>query len=163
MNIKRIAIVLAALVVLTGCGVNVSVNVDESGGASITVRLDEARLNELLRNSSASTERDGLLTEIEHVEFLEGRVRVSGVRVQPDGTRLNGSYDFAVSTNDGRLAVQIVAVDLAGFSMNDDRIARINTELTEALGRAASDAPNVRFSTVSVTDNALEFTIKVQR
>jgi hypothetical protein len=72
-NIKRIAIGWRRLWRLTVSGVNVSVNMDESGGASITVRMDEARLNDLLRNSSASTERDGLLTEIEHVEFLEGR------------------------------------------------------------------------------------------
>jgi len=159
---KLIAILLAAVLALAGCGVNVNVNLDESGGALITVTLDEARLNEMLRNSSATTENDSLLTEIERVEFRDGRVRVSGVRVQPDGTRLDGSYDFVASTADGRLVVQIVAVDLEGFSMDDDRIARINTELSDALGRAASDNPNVRFNTVTITDDALTLTIKVQ-
>ena len=164
MSKKRFVLmaVLAGLL-LVGCGTNVNVNFNAEGGASISVSLDEARINELLRNNPSTTERDGLLTEITAVDMQEGLIQVSGVHVRPDGTRLDGSYDFTLSASDGQLAAQVVAVHIEGFSMDDARIARINQQLAEGFGRAASESPNVHFNSVVIGNNELKISLTVSR
>ena len=162
---KSVYFLSLALVVLllAGCGANVNVSFNAEGGASITVSLDEARINDLIRESPATTDRDGLLTEITSIDMMDGLIRVSGVHVRSDGTRLNGSYDFNLSASDGRLAARVVAVSIEGFSMDDARIARINTELADAFGRAASESPNVHFDSVIIGNSEMKISLTVTR
>jgi hypothetical protein len=161
-SVSLLLIVLAALL-LAGCGANVNVNFNAEGGATITVSLDQARIDELIRESPTATDRDGLLTEITSVDLMDGLVRVTGVHVREDGTRLNGSYDFTMSANDGRLSAQVVAVNIEGFNMDDARIARINQELADAFSRAASDSPNVHFDSVVISIREFKISLTVTR
>jgi hypothetical protein len=162
---KKMFVLVTALAVLflAGCGANVNVNFNADGGTTITVSLNEARINDLIRESPAATDRDGLLTEITSIDMQDGQITVTGVHVRADGTRLDGSYDFSLSASDGRLAAQVVAVRIEGFSMDDARIARINQQLAEAFGRAASDSPNVHFDSVLVTNSELKISLTVSR
>lgn len=158
-----ILLTILAVLLLAGCGANVNINFNADGGASITVALDEARINELLRESPATSDRDGLLTEVTGIDLHDGLITVSGVHVREDGTRLNGSYDFNLSASDGRLTARVVAVHIEGFSMDDARIAQINEQIAEAFGRAASESPNVHFDSVLITNSELKISLTVSR
>jgi hypothetical protein len=56
---------------------------------------------------------------------------------------------------------KITAVEIAGLDVNHPRVARINDSMTREFAKAASESDKVEFTSVEITEDSLEFVIKV--
>lgn len=155
---KRQVLILISLVVLilTACGVDVSV---DSEGVTITINLTEPDFDVPLQNASLSGD-DGLLIEISDVDFQDDLIRISGTYENEDGDTVEGSLDMTFGAEDGALNAEIVAVAFEGLDLEDKRIVRVNEELSHAFAHAASEAENVEFTSVTITDDSLQMVIR---
>ncbi len=143
-----------SLIVLTlACG----------GSATIVVPLTESDVNQIIQNTTITSGPDDLLVEVSSVDMQEGFIRIHGTYEREDGTSVPGSCDLSLTTQDGALKAEIVAVSIAGIDLQDERITRINDELTKAFAAAASasDSGEVEFTSVTITEDKLTLAIKV--
>ena len=131
------------------------------GSATIPITLTESDVNTLLQNSTATSGPDELLVNINSVDLQDGLIRIHGDYEREDGTTIPGSCDLSMEVQDGKLEAEITAVDIAGIDLDDERITRINDEMTKAFSQAASDTDQVEFTSVTITQDTLTFVIKV--
>jgi hypothetical protein len=59
------------------------------------------------------------------------------------------------------LEAEIIAVSIAGVDLDDERIVRVNEELTRAFAQAASETDEVEFTSVTITEDKLTLVVKV--
>ena len=132
------------------------------GNAEVTVNLQEKGINELLQNTTNHIgAEDILLSEITRVDLQNGMIRVFGIYTKPDGSDAEGSYDLALSAENGRIKAQITGADIEGVSLGDARVQRVNDELQKGLEESYQDSHGeVEFQSIQVTEDAVKFVIK---
>jgi hypothetical protein len=131
------------------------------GSATIPITLSEADVNRIIQNSTITSGSDELLVEVSSVDMQDGFIRINGTHEREDGTTVPGSCDVALTAQDGMLKAEITAVNIAGIDLNDARITRINDELARDFAESASDTDEVEFTSVTTTEDALTFVIKI--
>jgi len=151
--------VFLVMLILTACGVNFSV---DSDSVSITINLSEPDFGLPFQNASLTGD-DGLLIDISDVDFQEDLIRISGTYENQDGNPVEGSLDLVFGAENGTLNAEIVAVVFEGLDLDDERIVRVNEKLSRAFAQAASEHENVEFTSVTITDDALQMVIRVDR
>jgi len=135
--------------------------VGDTTNLELTVALKEDTINRLLRHSFTELDEDNLLEDITSVDMQADLIRIYGTYTNSDGSEVPGSADLTFSVGDGKLNAEIVAVDIAGLDVNHPRVTRINDVLEREVGEAASDNDKVEFVSVEITEDSLEFIIKV--
>ena len=131
------------------------------GSATIPITLSEADVNRIIQNSTVTSGPDELLVEVSSVDMQDGFIRINGTHEREDGTTVPGSCDLTFTVQDGTLMAEITAVNIAGVDLSDERITRINDELAREFTGAASDTDEVEFTSVTITEDALKFVIKI--
>ncbi|MCP4544194.1 MAG: hypothetical protein GY832_44345 [Chloroflexi bacterium] len=131
------------------------------GSATIPITLSEEDVNLIIQNSTVTSGPDDLLVEVSSVDMQDGFIRINGTYEREDGTIVPGSCDLALTAQDGMLEAEITAVNISGIDLNDKRITRINDTLTKEFAKSASDTGEVEFTSVTITEDALTFVIKI--
>jgi hypothetical protein len=131
---------------------------------SIVVNLSETQINDLVQRANQNFNEDQtLLKQTDSVDLQPGLIRVFGKYQTPDGSLADGSYDFVMTTKDGKLDVQVTAVNIGNMTMDDPRVTNINQRLKDEFAKAASESEgSVTFDTVEITDTTLKMTLTVQ-
>jgi hypothetical protein len=106
---------------------------------------------------------DRLLDEVTRVEIHEGFVRYAGFKMQPDGSKVPGSFDVSVGAQDGAFQAEVVAVSIPGVTMADPGIVEANRRLAAELGQmSAADQAEVQFLEVTAREGVLNMKIRVR-
>lgn len=164
----RIAFGLALVAVLAACGVGLNIQQDAAGNTVINVSLPETVVNTILReavvnNDAAPDPNNQLLNQIDSVDMKPGLISVAGKRILADGTQVNGTFDLTLSTENGQLRASVSNVQMGGEPVSQEAINRINERIASQLARSASDSNDAQFTSVSITDDALQFAITLKR
>ncbi len=154
---KTIAILISLLAVaLAACGAGLNLNIDEQGNLGITVELQEATVNNIIRDAVVTGEGDQIFTEITSVDLKPGVITVNGTR-----QTTAGNFDLSMASDGGALRAQITAVNVEGLNLESPEIVRANEELATAFRQSASASENVRFDSVEITDTTMKFVITI--
>ncbi|MBZ0283748.1 MAG: hypothetical protein K8L97_23630 [Anaerolineae bacterium] len=154
---KTIAILISLLAVaLAACGAGLNLNIDEQGNLGITVELQEATVNNIIRDAVVTGEGDQIFTEITSVDLKPGVITVNGTR-----QNTAGNFDLSMASDGGALRAQITAVNVEGLNLESPEIVRANEELATAFRQSASASENVRFDSVEITDTTMKFVITI--
>ena len=137
------------------------INIGNTTDLELTVTLKEDIINRLLRYSFSEQDEDNLLDDITSIDMQADLIRIYGTYTHADGSEVPGSADMTFSVKDGKLHAEIIAVDINGLDANHPRVTRINDVLEREVGKAASDSDEVEFVSVEITEDSLEFIIKV--
>ena len=132
--------------------------------ATLEVTFTEDRLNQMFRNIRTlnNANPDNLLDKITSVELHEGYIRAFGEDTLPDGSLVKGSFDVSITAVDGKLKVELIAVDIPNVDMSDPRIVDLNTELAQDLSTMVTDTNgNVTFKDTRVSEELLTLTVQV--
>jgi hypothetical protein len=105
---------------------------------------------------------EALLDRVSRVELHEGFIRYQGMMLQPDRSRVYGSFDMSLGAEQGMLKAQIVDVDIPGIELDDPRVLDANRELEYVFVHelAGSDV-EVVFEQMDVTEGVLQMRIRV--
>ena len=147
---------LSLFALLAACGGN-AISF-EDGGVTVNVSLTEEMIQGMVGNGNVTVNNEALFTEVTAVNFNEGVINIEVTFLTPCGNSGEGFIFMAFSAVDGRLNVEITDHSLDGLG---DKIDEANQELAEAFAQQATQEENVRFTDVSVTDDALNMTIQV--
>ena len=160
-RLPAILIVLAVLVLASLACSLADVNL-KSGSARITVTLNENEINRMIAHSDNTVnDPDLAIKEITGVELNQGFIRIIGKYDKPDGSEAIGSYDVALSAENGELKAEITGVDIEGMDLNDERVQRMNTDVAEALDRSARESHGeVEYESVVISDSALTIVVE---
>jgi hypothetical protein len=131
------------------------------GPQDVTVKLKESDVNKLIQEVVVTGAPDDILVEITGVDMQAGFIRVNGEHEREDGTTVPGSFDVALSTENGVLKAEIIAVNVADIELNDSRITRINADLAKSFARAAAEVEQVTFKSATITEDAVEFILTI--
>jgi hypothetical protein len=160
---KKLAI-LSILVTLlvSACqfgGVNVSRN--EDGTLNADVSLTESDVNTIIQNALAQSGNP--LLRDPNVDLQNGQIVVTGTHDKRDGSgSVSGTMTLTVTVNNGALSVQVTALNVEGLVADDNRIAQLNQQLAGVFGQRGLGSNNrAQITAVTITDNALTFTLKV--
>jgi hypothetical protein len=105
---------------------------------------------------------DTLLDEVSRVELHDGFIRYQGMKVQPDRSRVYGSFDMSLGAEQGMLKARIVNVNIPGVELDDPRVMDANQELEdELLHEMAGSYGEVKFKVVEVKEGLLRMKIQV--
>ena len=105
---------------------------------------------------------NGLLVDVDRMEFHDGYLRFLGSRFMPDGSRVDASIDVSLGAENGDLTARIIAVNIPGMTLSDPFILRINQDLQADLQFEDYDPEaDVQFQEVQVTEDALRMKIRV--
>jgi hypothetical protein len=138
------------------------ITLGDSNSMEVSVTLDENDINSILDLSiDYSDDEDNLLTNITNVDFQDGFIRVFGTHERDENTSVTGSLDFSVTVKNGMLDVEVTGVDIPGLDINDERITRFNQRLGTELSKAATDSDAAEFTEVTITEDAIEITIRI--
>lgn len=156
--------VLFSILVITSLACtagNISIGKDS---ATIDLTITENQLNDLFNNISTNdTGSDRLLDKVTSVEMHDGYIRVFGEATNADGNKVTGSYDVSFGTENDALKVEIIAVDIEGVDMNDQRIVDANQELGTELAKSIKESNgDVLFKEAVVTEDALKLKVQVK-
>jgi hypothetical protein len=154
--------IVALILVFANLACSFSGSLNSNEGLTVNIELQESDLNSILeRSNSRIDDEDALLKDVDQVDFQDGLVRVFGT-YDLDGVSGEGSYDVAVSAEDGALVAEIVGVDIEGVSLDDPRIERINEELSRELAESAQESQGeVEFTNVEVTDDVMKLSVRI--
>jgi hypothetical protein len=155
-----VALVLA--MILAGLACSFSGRIDSANNLVVNVELKESDINRLLERNSERLDKDAILRKITKVDLQEGLIRVFGT-YEKEGVTLEGSYDLEMKAENGQLMVEIVGVDIEGVELSDERIQRMNDELSKDLAESARESHDeVEFTKVEVTEEAVKISLKVK-
>ena len=162
---QRLLLLTIAIFSLAACNRdNVSLQRNPQGGVDITVNASESDVNTVISNALAKTANP--LVRNPSIDLQNGQIVISGEHDKRDGSgqRVSGTITLVLSVENGALKAQVTAVNIEGYTADDQRIAEINQRIEQALqGRALRDNPNVNLTAISVTDNDLTFTLNATR
>lgn len=104
----------------------------------------------------------GLLDHVERVELHDGFIRYYGFRHVQGGARQYGSIDLRLSSENGTLMAEIIALDIPGFELTDPQVIEINAEMKSELSWLGY-GPDVKvfFHNVRVTPQAITMRVQV--
>jgi hypothetical protein len=131
------------------------------GPQTFTVKLQESDVNKLVEKVVVTRGPEGLLVEVTGVDMQDGLIRVNGQYERDDGSIIPGNLDVTFAAKGGILIAEIVAVQIAGVELTDERIPRINEEMARLLTRAASEVEQVKFNSVTITEDGVAFVVAV--
>jgi hypothetical protein len=156
-QMKLLVIVCALALASLACTVG-GLSID-SDSAEIEVEVTETQINNLLaRADSADVNPDEILQKITSVEFEDGYLTMYGETAEG----VEGSLDVSVTAEDDELKAEIIAVDIEGYSMDDERVVNANQEITDALTKSVEESNGeVRFKDVTVEKNVMRLRIQV--
>lgn len=159
----RIVVLIAISMVLARCNqANFNVQVDREG-ATVNVQISEAEANTLLSSLIASGPNP--LLRNPSIDLQNGQIVVNGEHDRRDGGgRVRGSLTLTPSVNNGALQLVVTSANIEGVDLNDGQISQLNQRIAEGLNqRAIRDNQFARLERVSVTSDALTFTLRVSR
>jgi hypothetical protein len=105
---------------------------------------------------------DKLLDEISRVEMHDGFIRYLGTKVQPDRSKVDGSFDMSLGAEKDMLKAKIVAVNIPGIDLDDPRVVEANQELEEDLAHLLTHSyGDVLFKEMVVKEGLLRMKIQV--
>jgi hypothetical protein len=159
------AALVALFILLTASACTFTgVPVPHGNSMDIQATLNESDVNTLLSDSHnhVQDKSHDLLDQITSVDMQDGLIRVYGTRTNR-GETVSGSYDVTLKAEDGALKAQIVAVNIPGMSLDDPRVQNANQEIARSLSRsAAENRDNVTFTSVKITDSAMQVNLSVR-
>jgi hypothetical protein len=91
---------------------------------------------------------------------------ITGNVERDDGSTVPGSMTLALGAAGGQMTIEVTSLSIDGFDTKDERIARLNEQIREALTtRARRDDANAtaQINSVTVTDDMLTIVLNVQR
>ena len=154
-------LLFAVMLVAAACR-GIGVSLDGEGNVNVSVDLTEADVNSVVQRAMANNPNSPI--DVQNVDLMNGIIRATGTYTRPaDNQVVNGTIDMTASVQNGGILIQISAVNVEGWSLDDQRITNLNARLAEGFAQAASQAEQVEFVSVRVTDNALQMQIKVKR
>ena len=139
------------------------ISVDKDS-ATVEVTLTENQLNNLFENAATQTgpSDDNLLDKVTSVELHDGFIRVFGETKNADGNTVSGSYDVSFGAENDALKVEVIAVDIPGIDMDDERIVDANQKLSKELAETVTESNGeVLFKEATVTEEALKLKVQV--
>jgi regulator of protease activity HflC (stomatin/prohibitin superfamily) len=162
---RVLILALCMAVGLVGCDrANVAdVERNPNGGVDISVSVNEQEVNEMVQR--ALDQQGNPLLRNPQVDLQAGQMVISGEHDSRELNRMvSGSLTVTATSTNNALQVQVTQVSIEGFDLSDERIAefnqRLSTNLTDRLNR---DHDNFSVTAVSITADALSFTINVRR
>jgi len=136
-----IAAILAVMLLATmACSIGgLTIN---GNSATIDVTLNQEQVNTLLTSAQVNIvdNNDRLLDKVTAIEFHDGFVRTTGTATDKSGKEITGSYDVSFSAANDVLVVKIIAVNIAGVTMDDPRITTANQEIADGINKSISDS-----------------------
>ena len=132
--------------------------------ASLEVKLTEDQLQSLVvgAGSVADNVETAFLDHVDKIELHDGFMRVFGT-ANYNGKDVEGSMDVSLSAVDGKLAAEIISVDIPDMDMNDPAVQYANDMIESQLSRQLSESQgDVRFDKAEVTEDALILNMKVK-
>ncbi len=156
--------VLFSMLVITSLACTVgNISIDKNT-ATVDLTFSEAQLNDLFDNVNTrnDTSADRLLDKVTGIELHDGYIRVLGEGTNAEGSTVTGSYDVSIGTENDALKVEIIAVDIEGVDMNDERIISTNQEISDDLAKSVKESNgDVLFKEAVVTEDALKLKVQV--
>lgn len=135
----------------------------EDGKATLDITLTEDQLNKQIKSAAVKQEdNNDLICKLDHVELHDGYLTMFGTFITPDGQDADGSVDVSFSAADDVLYVEIIAVDVPGIDMSDERIQTANEELQKGLTQSVNESNGeVRYTEARVTEDGLTLRMEV--
>lgn len=165
MKIRMLMLLSFLIVALAACNRdNVSdVQRDPNGGVDATVTLTEQEVNDAV--VEALSKQSNPLLRNPKIDLQPGQLVINGEHERRDGKgTVSGSVTVAITVQNGSLLPQITKADVEGWDANDSRIAEFNQKLTDAFNRRANrDNKQITFTTITITDTNLTFTVNIKR
>jgi hypothetical protein len=159
---------LLLMLAAVGCGVGLNVNEDAEGNTVLDVTLPEAVVGPILQgsamnNASAANSETMLLDEIDSVDMRPGIIIVTGKRTLLDGTKVDGSFDLALSVRNGQLKALVSNIHIQEMEFTPEVIRQINRQIAADLLKNISHDDQSEITAVNITDTALEFVITIKK
>jgi len=161
---RRFILLALLLMLLAACGrANINIQPAADGTALITVGIPEAEINTIIAAALANS--DNPLLREPSVDLQNGQMVISGEHDRRDGSgRVAGTVTLRVAVNNGVIEAEIINVNIEGVDVSDERIANFNQRLSENLGsRALQNNERAQLDSITITDDRLEFQLRVQR
>ncbi len=128
----------------------------------VDITIDQAQFDQVRPHSSVGLigPYDRLLDEVTRVEIHDGFVRYTGLKNQPGGSTVPGSFDVSIGADNGALKMQVIAVSIPGVTLADPVIVQANRQLAAELGQMVTGAQGeVQFLEVTAREGALHLKI----
>jgi hypothetical protein len=164
---KLVFLLLLVLPLIAACG-GIGIRQNPEGGVDIDISLTEAQVNDLLGQAITAAQEEGrdLRARNVTIDLQAGQIVISGeFEVQEgSGNYVPGTITVSVGMVDGQANVEVTSVNIQGIEARDERIARINERIEQALNARAAEGQNsARLTNIQVTDTNLTLTINVQQ
>ena len=151
-------ILTTLLVAVTGCS-----NFGFSDGAiTMDVSLNADTLNNIV--TSVGVDSDNVVGKIDKIELIEPNILRITAEYKLMGKEQNGSIDFAITSGDNGVQVNVVNSTIPGLDNDSPAIKRFNNALGNALGAFAAKEKEgaTGVTDIKVKDGKLVFTISVK-
>jgi len=154
-------ILVAAVLVLSSMACGLSGIKINNNIAEVTVDLQEDQLNKWFQSDNIEVDSDDeFLDKITAVDLHDGYITIKGTYRDSNGSEATGSYDVALSAEDGELMAEIISIDIDGLDLQDSRVQRVNRSLARELAQAAAEnRDEVKFKEVSLTEESAKFVL----
>ena len=153
-----VLILVALLAVVTGCS-----NFGFSNGAiTMDVSLNAGTLNNIV--TSVGVDSDNFVGKIDKIELIEPNILRITAEYKLLGKEQKGSIDFAISSGDNGVQVDVVNSTIPGLDNNSPAIKKFNDALGNALGAFAAKEKEgaTGITDIKVQDGKLVLTISVK-
>ncbi len=131
------------------------------GTPDLVVELTESQVNDLLQNTANDYLGEEMQVQVTGVDLMPGLIRVQAAGEPVSGINVSGSMDITLVAQDGALLAQVVSIDILGITIDNAQLTRINEELSRAFSDAAAENRQVEFTNVTITDDVLRITARV--
>ncbi len=156
-------VLVTAVFALAACRGDVSIQTNTSGGVDVTVTNSEADINAVIADALAASGNP--LLRNPSVDLQNGQIVISGEHDRRDGGgTVAGTITLTAAVVDGRLDINVTAINIEGFDASDERLEELNQNIEARLQDRArrEDNNRVRLTSVTITDDSLSFTIGIE-
>lgn len=167
---KRLLGLLLVLPLLLAACDRGSVDVERgaNGGLDVTVSMTESEVNAALSDALERAVEQGRADRVENlsINLQAGALVINGDFAGDNGASVSGSITVAVSVGADSVDVEITAANVEGWAADDERLQTITQRIEDALNNRAfrdNARGSARLTAITITDDALTFTINVQR
>ncbi|MBN1149012.1 MAG: hypothetical protein JXA78_17270 [Anaerolineales bacterium] len=127
----------------------------------VTVNLNAERVNQVLQGAVVDGGGAGGRFEMQQAELQDGFLRIYGAYLPQGGQAVAGSFDLALSVQEGILNAQVTAVDIQGGQLEDAWLRQASARLvTDLAAAAAQGRQEAEIVSAKITPQALQIGLR---
>lgn len=154
------ALTVMSLAACSGVTATVHFEADEQYNY-LTISMTEEQTQELFAGILA--ESDDLPISNPLVDLHDGEIAISGDVPSGQNGTAPVSLIIEASSANGQPSLEVTSINFAGWEGTPDMLANINADIAANLKAAADNAKDGQLTEVSITEDALSFTLRGPR